>query len=76
MATVIGLAVLLAAALVPGPARAGHAGVFELDGNMADSPSGAPWDWTTFFDSAGARITPLPETSSTPGSTVTTPSRT
>lgn len=60
VATVIGLAVMLAATFVPGPARAGHTGVFELEGDMVDSPSGAPWDWTTFFDAAGNRITPLP----------------
>jgi hypothetical protein len=53
-------ALVLGAALVPNLAGATHANVFELDGNTADSPEGSPFDWTTFFNAAGARKTPLP----------------
>ncbi|MGH9152534.1 MAG: DUF7507 domain-containing protein [Acidimicrobiales bacterium] len=53
-------ALVLGATFVPNLAGASHADVFELDGNMVDNPAGSPFDWTTFFDAAGTRITPLP----------------
>ena len=54
-AVFIGTAVLSTA-----PSGANHASIFELEGNAVDSPAGAPWDWTTFFDNLGGRKTPLP----------------
>lgn len=55
------LAVFLGTALVSmTPSAANHTTIFELEGDTADDPTGAPWDWTTFFNSTGGRITPLP----------------
>lgn len=51
---------VLGALVVPNLADAAHASVFELDGDMVNSPVAAPVDWTTFFNEQGQRITPLP----------------
>lgn len=53
-------AMVLGALVVPNLASADHASVFELDGDMVNSPAAAPFDWTTFFNDQGQRITPLP----------------
>ena len=53
-------ALVLGAIIVPNLADATHASVFELDGNMVNSPVAAPFDWTTFFGATGNRILPLP----------------
>jgi hypothetical protein len=50
-------AMVLGALVVPNLADASHASVFELDGDMVNSPAAAPFDWTTFFNAAGGRLT-------------------
>lgn len=54
-------AIALGALFVPNLAGATHADVFELEGDMVDSPAGAPYDWTKLFNAMGQRITPLPD---------------
>lgn len=58
------MVVVFALAILPvlnGVAHAVHDGanVFELDGDVADSPAGGPTDWAALFNSSGAKILPL-----------------
>ena len=62
--TLIAIAGLLVSALgISGSALAVHDETFELDGNIADSPAGSPFDWTSFFNAAGAESPVLPDAS-------------
>ncbi|HEV8360151.1 MAG TPA: Ig-like domain repeat protein [Candidatus Thermoplasmatota archaeon] len=52
------IVIMLAASYVVMTAAAVHTeGTFELnDGDVVDSPAGAPWDWAALFDAAGTPI--------------------